>query len=868
MESNRGSWRWTAFVFTAWIRDFGLGVLYMTDNQSDGCSPMDGAVLVLPPDTVILEGSNLPVAVRERIHLKTGDHVVSRPGAAVASVVIDQEGARLLGEFRQPCGIVNAVISYSRQSRRDPEVVLDEAFELIKHLLRSGFLSQASSPRSISLKPLLASGDEVGGFKLLSCVKVSDATEVYQATTSGGQFAALKIFRPGASQTVAVMLANEFRLLQQLDGTVTPRVLGWGELEGRPYLGTEWFSGEQVSLAARELRQRGTPEARSKLMELCHGCVEAYAILHRQGVIHGDVHVGNLLVDDRGHIQIVDFGLAGCGHEQQYSCTRGGVAAFLEPEYARAVLARAAPPAATMLGEQYSVAAVVYSLLTGEHYLQFSLERDELFRRICVDEPIPLARRGAIWWPEGEPALKRALAKEAAARYPSLRSFARALRQAVDARQTRLRSKSPANIPATPKETRKTGPGLMGADAMVRNLVDAMGLRGDLRKEGVIAAPACSLSHGAAGVAYGLYRLACRWEDAAVLALADVWASQAVAACRRPDAFYNPEDGVTAATVGTTSPFHTASGVHCVRALVSHAMGDLDTQRASARAFLAASEGDGPSLDVTLGRSGTLLACAILTEAIGEDPATCEPLRPFGDTVMRRVWEQLNCHVPLTDGPPIGHLGVAHGWSGMAYAAMRWCRATGQSLPEGVEERLRQVAELAEPVGRGCRWPWLIRSRNERGASLYMPGWCNGTAGYAHVWVLAHQTFGEERYLELAVQAGRNTFEEPSSPGGLCCGLAGRAYALLCLYKYTQEREWLIGATHLAERALPTVHNGGAAAKSSSPSALEHRRHSLYKGELGLALLLADLSSPDESCMPFFEPEGWPEKKDDVRGLG
>jgi hypothetical protein len=86
---------------------------------------------------------------------------------------------------------------------------------------------------------------------------------------------------------------------------------------------------------------------------------------------------------------------------------------------------------------------------------------------------------------------------------------------------------------------------------------------------------------------------------------------------------------------------------------------------------------------VTLGWSGTLLACAILTEATSGDPETSEPLRSCGDTVMWRVWDQLNCHVPLADAPPICHLGVAHGWSGMVYAAMRLCRATGQTLPGG-----------------------------------------------------------------------------------------------------------------------------------------------------------------------------------------
>jgi len=262
-------------------------------------------------------------------------------------------------------------------------------------------------------------------------------------------------------------------------------------------------------------------------------------------------------------------------------------------------------------------------------------------------------------------------------------------------------------------------------------------------------------------------------------------------------------------------------------------------------------------MDLTLGRSGTLLASAILIEAAGTDLETSKLLRSCGDTVMWRVWEQLNCQASLADGPSIGHLGVAHGWSGMAYAAMRWCQATTQSLPPGVEERLQQVAEFAEPGRRGCRWPWLIPTRNTRQGSAYMPGWCNGTAGYVHVWVLAHQTFGDERYLQLAQRAAWNTYDEPDSAGGLCCGLAGRAYGLLCLYKYTQEREWLIRATNLAGRALTSRHHSRTPVPSYRSAALEEGRNSLYKGELGLALLLADLSSPHESWMPFFEPQGW-----------
>jgi eukaryotic-like serine/threonine-protein kinase len=37
----------------------------------------------------------------------------------------------------------------------------------------------------------------------------------------------------------------------------------------------------------------------------------------------------------------------------------------------------------------------------------------------------------------------------------------------------------------------------------------------------------------------------------------------------------------------------------------------------------------------------------------------------------------------------------------------------------------------------------------------------------------------------------------------------------------------------------------------------DHPRHSLYKGELGLALLIADLDKPQSAAMPMFGSEGW-----------
>jgi serine/threonine-protein kinase len=118
-----------------------------------------------------------------------------------------------------------------------------------------------------------------------------------------------------------------------------------------------------------------------------------------------------------------------------------------------------------------------------------------------------------------------------------------------------------------------------------------------------------------------------------------------------------------------------------------------------------------------------------------------------------------------------------------------------------------------------------------------------------YLWTLAHGRLGDETYARLAQKAAWTAYEgQPSAPGDLCCGLAGRAYALLCLYKHSGEREWLARAHRLFAHAEKSVR-------------LESlRRDSLYKGEVGVALLAADLDAPEHACMPLFEAEGWPSR--------
>ncbi len=786
--------------------------------------------LLLPPDVLLVPVADLSEELRGQLRCEEGDYAVTRPRSRRPSRVVDAQAAALIGEFKSPRTIVEAVLRYSLAREVDPEETLEQAYPLLQGLVGSGFLVAEGDAGAESIHPTLLPGDEIAGFEVVECVQGLEDTELYQVRglDRTDQFAALKIERP-ASAGKTGLFEREAAILEHLDGDGAPRLLASGEIDGRRYLAIEWLAGVDAVTAAEELRRTGD---RAGLLALCRAIAHAYAGLHERGVIHGDVHPRNVLVAADGGVRLIDFGIARWeGLPAPLDrIWRGGVAFYFEPEYALTVQAGVAPPDATPEGEQYGVAALLYQLAAGVHSRDFSLEKTEMFRQIAEEPPLTFAARGLEPWPETETLLARSLAKDAAGRFASLAALAEALDHV-----------------ATPAEPARNPSGPSPVDALLARVLQRIGLESPLLAEGLPEAPRGSIKFGAAGIALACLRLAQTREDAALLSLADLWSTRALHDVDREDSFYNPALELGPEIVGRVSPYHTANGLFCVQALVSHAQGDGGLQREAVAAFLAGARKPCENLDLTLGRSGVLLAASLLLDTLSGD-ANAEArkeLTALGDSLLSDLWKELDAQAPIARCDRLANLGIAHGWAGYLYASLQWCRASGTPRPPRLPERLAELAATAQPWGRGLRWPWYGVEEDHKRNAGSMPGWCNGSAGFVFLWTLAHRELKDPRWLALAEAAAINAWESPEGNGSLCCGLGGRAYALLNYYRNGGGVEWLVRARDLANRASLEIGKGS------------EREDSLYKGPIGVALLAADLAHPETAAMPFFEEEGW-----------
>lgn len=763
---------------------------------------------VLKQDVLLVPCAELSEDLRSRITFDEGDYTLSRRHGRQFTQVIDGETAALLTLFRQPRTIVDAVIENSRTLGKNAEAWLDELLPHIGMFLQNHVLVPAGSDDEKEIRSQFQSGDAFEGWTIVRCASLIEDSEIYQLQR-GSELAALKIARVLTPQ-LRVLFENEVSILRHLEGSgIAPRLLETGIRDEHPYLIMDWVAGVEASVAAAQRRHD-----RASLIELCASIAEAYATLHARGVLHADVHPRNVLVGDR--VTLIDFGYSRLA-AQPPRVGRAGMYYFFEPEFVAASSHGMMP--ATAAGEQYSLAALLYYLFAGDHYLDFRYDRAEMMRQVEQEPPLPFAKRGLPPWPGVEQIIGRALEKDPTRRYGSTAEMADLL---AEARDTAVRESL-----ATPVSAE--------ANALLETTLQSFARGGAMFSTRYLIPPTASITYGCAGAAVGMLRIAEVRSDPAMLALANIWSSRASALVGNDDAYYNAEGELPRDLLGDVTPYHTESGIHAVAALVAAAHGDTNAQRGAVAAFLQASSHPCAQLDLALGRSGSLLAAAMLLP-ISDDLPEEVALRAFGAGAMSAIWNELDAHPPIAESPD-ANLGMAHGWAGYLYAALRWCAASGDATPSRLVERLHELAAQKTLLGRGAFWRITVGGSHHS----MMSGWCNGSAGHVFLYTLAHRLLGDRQWLELAELAAWDTWDQPRGNATLCCGTAGRAYALLHLYKHTGETQWLSRARQLANHA------------ATAAEATAQRANTLWKGELGVAVLIADLASPENARMPFFE---------------
>jgi serine/threonine protein kinase len=193
-----------------------------------------------------------------------------------------------------------------------------------------------------------------------------------------------------------------------------------GEIEGIPYLTMAYIKGQPLSMLIR----RDRPMSQRRVAIMVRKLAQALEEAHYNGVVHRDLKPSNIMVNARGDLIIMDFGLVWRIGAQSERLTRVGLVVgtpmYMSPEQAFGRVETIGPGC-----DIYSLGVIMYELLTGR--VPFEGPEAFVLGQILFVEPPPPSTYRSDLDPRLEAICLKAIAKTLDRRYATMGELAMAL---------------------------------------------------------------------------------------------------------------------------------------------------------------------------------------------------------------------------------------------------------------------------------------------------------------------------------------------------------------------------------------------------------------------------------------------------------
>jgi len=271
--------------------------------------------------------------------------------------------------------------------------------------------------------------DQIGRYRILGELGRGATGVVYRAQDPAiGRIIAIKTIRlsdftdEGERERLRERLFREAQSAGMLSHPNIVTIYDIAEEDGLAYIFMECVDGPPLE----KVLNSPQPIPSETALTLLRQTAAALDYAHQKGIVHRDIKPANILIHERAHAKITDFGVAKIMSQQMTQTgVMMGTPNYMSPEQVQghAVDGRA---------DQFSLAVIAYEILTGEKPFQAE-QLPALLFRIVREDPVAPQRLNPSVGPQVEAVLKKALAKSANDRYPNCVQFMDALARALQA---------------------------------------------------------------------------------------------------------------------------------------------------------------------------------------------------------------------------------------------------------------------------------------------------------------------------------------------------------------------------------------------------------------------------------------------------
>ncbi len=169
---------------------------------------------------------------------------------------------------------------------------------------------------------------------------------------------ALKLLKPEVAADVKTIerFKNELKLARKITHKNVCRMHDLNEENGTPFITMEYVAGEDLKSFTRRAGKLSAEKAISFAKQVCEGLAEA----HRLDVVHRDLKPQNIMIDRKGNVHIMDFGIARLisVSEMTEEGVIIGTPHYMSPE-------QVSGETADHRTDIYSLGVIIYEMVTG-----------------------------------------------------------------------------------------------------------------------------------------------------------------------------------------------------------------------------------------------------------------------------------------------------------------------------------------------------------------------------------------------------------------------------------------------------------------------------------------------------------------------
>src|SRR5580693_8458294 len=265
----------------------------------------------------------------------------------------------------------------------------------------------------------LAAGSALAHYRIVSKLGVGGMGEVYLVEDLNLERpVALKILPPEVARDADRMrrFVQEAKTASALSHPNVARVFEIGDADGVSFLAMEYIEGETL-----DAHIAGAPVPLAEAIGIAVQVADALDAAYAKGIVHRDIKPANIMVGPRGHVSVLDFGLAKMKAPSVSGASRAATQFLTDPGMVMGTVHYMSPEQA--LGREadgrsdlFSLGVVLYEMATGR--LPYAgANATELLMQILHAQPEAMARFNYETPPELERIVRKCLEKDRDRRY-------------------------------------------------------------------------------------------------------------------------------------------------------------------------------------------------------------------------------------------------------------------------------------------------------------------------------------------------------------------------------------------------------------------------------------------------------------------